>query len=74
MKVVDKIARYTMMAGFGSAFGYTILTRFSMFIGRAQFLLGITPNPPENRIAFIVLALLILASMVGYDLFYKKKS
>jgi len=45
-----------------------------MFIGRAQFLLGITPNPPENMTAFIVLGLLILASMVGYDLFYKKKS
>ncbi len=74
MKVVDKIARYTMMAGFGSAFGYTILTRFSMFIGRAQFLLGITPNPPENRTAFIVLALLILGSMIVYDLFFKKKS
>ena len=74
MKVVDKIARYTMMAGFGSAFGYTVLTRFSMFIGRAQFLLGVTPNPPENMTAFIVLGVLILASMVGYDLFYKKKS
>ena len=72
MKVVDKVARYTMMAGFGSAFGYTILTRFSMFIGRAQFLLGITPNPPENMTAFIVLAVLILGSMIGYDLFFKK--
>jgi len=49
MRAIDKIARYTMMAGFGSAFGYTVLTRYSLFIGRCQFLLGITPNPPRPR-------------------------
>jgi hypothetical protein len=73
MKVVDKIARYTMMAGFGSAFGYTILTRYSMLIGRAQFLLGVTPNPIEAQTAFIVIAVIMLATMIGYDLMQKKK-
>lgn len=73
MKVIDTIARYTMMAGFGSAFGYTILTRYSMFIGRAQFLLGIIPNPPEAFTAFIVIAIIMLASLIGWDLFKGKK-
>ena len=67
MKVVDKIARYTMMAGFGASFGYTILTRYSLFIGRSQYLLGITPNPSENFAAFVVLGVVILLSMIGYD-------
>jgi hypothetical protein len=73
MKIVDKIARYTMMAGFGSAFGYTILTRYSMFIGRAQFLLGVPPNPIEAQTAFIVIALIMLATMIGYDVMNKNK-
>lgn len=73
MKIIDKIARYTMMAGFGSAFGYTILTRYSMFIGRAQFLLGITPNPPEAKTAFAVIAVIMLATMIGYDLMQRNK-
>jgi len=74
MKVVEKIARYTMMAGFGSAYGYTVLTRYSLFIGRAQFLLGIPPNPADARMAFYVIAFVMLASMIGYDLFMKKET
>jgi lipoprotein signal peptidase len=73
MKVIDKVARYTMMAGFGAGFGYTILTRYSMFIGRAQYLLGITPNPPEAVPAFIVIAFIMLATMIGYDLMQRNK-
>lgn len=72
MKVVEKIARYTMMAGFGSAYGYTVLTRYSLFIGRAQFLLGIPPNPVEAQTAFWIIAFIMLASLIGYDMFMKK--
>jgi hypothetical protein len=72
MKYVEKIARYTMMAGFGSAYGYTVLTRYSLFIGRSQFLLGIPPNDPENQLAFWAIAFIMLASMIGWDLTHKK--
>jgi len=72
MKVVEKIARYTMMAGFGSAYGYTVLTRYSLFIGRSQFLLGIPPNDPENQLAFWIIAFIMLASMIGWDMTHKK--
>jgi hypothetical protein len=73
MKTIDKIARYTIMAGFGSAFGYTVLTRYALFIGRSQFLLGILPNPPEARMAFMVIAPILLLTLFGWDL-YKKTS
>ena len=73
MKTIDAIARYTMMAGFGSAFGYTVLTRYSLFIGRCQYLLGITPNPPEASLAFMVIAAVLLLTLFGWDL-YKKTS
>lgn len=74
LKVIGKVARYTMMAGFGSAYGYTILTRYSLFIGRSQFLLGIPPNPAEARMAFMVIAAVMLLSMIGIDLYMKKKT
>lgn len=73
MKTIDLVARYTIMAGFGSAFGYTVLTRYSLFIGRCQFLLGILPNPPEARMAFMVIAPVFLLTLFGWDL-YKKTS
>jgi hypothetical protein len=72
MKIVDRIARYTMMAGFGMAYGNTVLTRYSLLIGRSQFLLGILPNPPEAKNAFYLLAAVILLSMIGWDLLKKQ--
>lgn len=73
MDYVRKIARYTIMAGFGSAYGYTVLTRYSLFIGRAQFLLGNPPNPPEARMAFYIIAAVILITLFASD-FLRKKS
>lgn len=74
MKYVDKFARYTMMLGFGYAFGSTVLTRYTLFIGRSQFLLGIPPNPAEAKLAFIVFGSVMLISMIGWDLYKGKKS
>jgi len=73
MGIVEKIARYTMMAGFGAAYGYTVLTRYSLFIGRAQFLLGVLPNPPEAKTAFLVIATVILVSLFAKDYLLKKE-
>jgi len=70
-KPINKFARYAMMIGFGSAYGYTVLTRMSMFIGRAQFLLGIPPYAPENKMFFPWVALILLGTLLGYD-YYKK--
>ena len=73
MLIVDKIARYTMLAGFGAAFGNTVLARYSLFIGRSQYLLGIVPNPPEAKTAFIILAPILFLTLLGLDL-YKGRS
>ena len=73
-KPINVFARYTMMAGFGAAYGYTILTRMSLYIGRCQFLLGIPPYAPENKTFFPWIALLILVTLIGYDLYVKSRA
>lgn len=70
-KPINKFARYSMMVGFGSAYGYTVLTRMAIFIGRVQYLLGIPPNPVEAKMFFPWVALVMLATMLGYD-YYKR--
>ncbi|MCC6018110.1 MAG: hypothetical protein LM601_03730 [Candidatus Verstraetearchaeota archaeon] len=70
-KPVNKFARYAMMIGFGAAYGYTVLTRMAVFIGRVQFLLGIPPNPVEAKMFFPWVALILLGTLLGYD-YYKK--
>lgn len=70
---LDKIARYVMMAGFGASFGYAVLSRYTRFIGRVQFLWGIPPNPIANRTLFMIFTVIIMGSLFGWD-FYKRKS
>lgn len=67
-------ARWMMMAGFGSAYGYTVMTRMALFIGRCQFLLGIPPNPAEARTIFPIIAIIILGSLLAYDYWKKTKA
>jgi len=74
MKHISKIARYTIMSGFGAAYGYTVLTRFSLLIGRSQFLLGILPNPPEAKTAFVVIAIVLSATLFGWDRYKRQKT
>jgi len=40
LKVSSRIGTIFIMTGFGAAFGYTIMGRISLLIGRLQFLLG----------------------------------
>ncbi len=39
-KVTSSIGRWTMMIALGAAFGSTVMARFSLLLGRMQFLLG----------------------------------
>jgi len=68
------VARWFMMAGFGAAYGYTVMTRMALFIGRCQFLLGIPPNPAEARTFFVIFAVIILGSLLAYDYWKKTKT
>ena len=40
LKVTSRIGIFFVMIGFGAAFGYTVMARVSLLIGRLQFLLG----------------------------------
>jgi hypothetical protein len=40
LKVTSKIGITFVMIGFGAAFGYTVMARISLLIGRLQFILG----------------------------------
>ncbi|MFB0557514.1 MAG: hypothetical protein ACETVY_00220 [Candidatus Bathyarchaeia archaeon] len=60
LKYSAKIARYTMMAGFGSAYGNTVMTRMGLFIGQVRNLLA---HPPS----FAVFGIAILGSLLLSD-------
>ncbi len=60
LKYTSTIARYTMMAGFGSAYGNTVMTRMTLFIGQARNLLA---HPPS----FAVFGIAILGSLLLRD-------
>jgi len=40
LKPVSYLGIIFIMVGFGASFGYTVMARISLFIGRLQFLLG----------------------------------
>ncbi len=40
LKPISRIGIIFIMVGFGASFGYTVMARISLFIGRLQFLLG----------------------------------
>lgn len=58
LRYTSRIARYTMMAGFGAAYGDTVMTRMALLIGQARSLLR---HPPSfASIAIVILATLLL--------------
>ncbi|MFH0848886.1 MAG: hypothetical protein V1857_05240 [archaeon] len=53
------IGRYTMMVAFGAAFGFTVMARISLLIGRLQFLLD--PTTPVWYLIPIAIVAIIAA-------------
>lgn len=66
LRYTSKIARYTMMAGFGSAYGNTVMTRMTLFIGQVRNLMS---HPPS----FVILTIIILGSLLAKDYLFKAK-
>lgn len=56
---VRKLGRYTLMLTFGAAFGATVLTRMTLFIGRFTYLWA--PNQRPYLLAIGAMMLLVLA-------------
>lgn len=61
MLYASYVGRYTMMVAFGAAFGFTVMARMSLLIGRMQFLLD---YPTGVAWYTIPVAILVLAAAV----------
>jgi hypothetical protein len=68
---VRKLGRYTLMLTFGAAFGATVLTRMTLFIGRFTYLWGINQRP--YLLAIGALMLVVLAVYEKIPALFKKK-
>jgi len=61
LKYAAHVGRWTMMIAFGAAFGFTVMARMSLLIGRMQFLLD---YPTGVAWYTVPIAILILAAVV----------
>ena len=68
---VRKLGRYTLMLTFGAAFGATVLTRMTLFIGRFTYLWGANQRP--YLLAIGALMLVVLAVYEKIPALSKKK-
>ena len=56
------------MITFGASFGYTVMARISLFIGRSQFLLIDNTDGMQHWPITVVFALLIIAALAVWEL------
>ncbi|NOY27628.1 MAG: hypothetical protein GXP62_17320 [Oligoflexia bacterium] len=71
MTIVSRFGVLVLMLSFGASFGYTVMGRISLAIGRAQELLGLDRPPAQvvqihPRIASVVGTVLIIAFLVAW--------
>ncbi|MCO4772586.1 MAG: hypothetical protein KDA24_21315 [Deltaproteobacteria bacterium] len=69
MQQVSRFGVLTLMLSFGASFGYTVMGRISLAIGRAQEMLGLDRLPEQvaqihPRIATVVSAAIVIAFLV----------
>ena len=73
MAVISRFGVLVLMLSFGASFGYTVMGRISLAIGRAQELLGLDRPAAEAaqvhpQLATLVSAALVVAFLVGWRL------
>lgn len=61
---VQKLGIFTLMLSFGASFGYTVMGRISLAIGRAQELLGLDKLPAEVDQIHPVIATLLSSGVI----------
>ena len=74
MKYVSRFGILTLMLSFGASFGYTVMGRISLAIGRAQEMLGLDKPPAQveqiqPQLASVIFAVLI----IGFLVVWKKR-
>lgn len=68
---ISRVGIYFVMVAFGASFGYTVMGRMSLLIGRCYDL--IEYSSPKYYYATIILLVLIVLILVFYELFIKKE-
>ncbi|MBI4834882.1 MAG: hypothetical protein HY811_08715 [Planctomycetes bacterium] len=68
---VSKVGIYFVMIAFGASFGYTVMGRMSLLIGRCYDLIDYSSS--KYYYATIVLLVVIIAVLAVYELVLKKK-
>lgn len=68
---ISKIGIYFVMIAFGASFGYTVMGRMSLLIGRSYDLIEFAQ--PKYYYASIVLLLLIILVLVFYEMYIRKQ-
>jgi len=76
-KTMQKISRFgvlVLMLSFGASFGYTVMGRISLAIGRAQEMLGLDRPPEEVAVIHPKMATLIcLVIVIGFLIAWRKR-
>jgi len=72
VKHVAYVGTFFLMVTFGSSFGYTVLARVSLLIGRAQELYQYAE--PRYGYASIVCAAVVIAFLAGWELWNRKRA
>jgi hypothetical protein len=73
MQWVSRYGILMLMLSFGASFGYTVMGRISLSIGRFQEMLGLDKSPEEvaiiqPRLATVVLGAALIAYLVVWTL------
>ncbi|MFH1227090.1 MAG: hypothetical protein V1701_04190 [Planctomycetota bacterium] len=71
VNIISRVGIYFVMISFGASFGYTVMGRMSLLIGRSYDLIEFAR--PKYYCASIVLLLLIILVLVFYEMYIKKQ-
>jgi len=71
--VASRIGIYFMMVSFGASFGYTVMGRLSLAVGRAQAMILRGPTTPEAPWPAIVAIVIIVGGLIILELTGKLK-
>ncbi|MFA5795032.1 MAG: hypothetical protein WC980_08230 [Candidatus Brocadiia bacterium] len=71
VNVISRVGIYFVMIAFGASFGYTVMGRISLLIGRSYDLIEF--SKPEYYYASIVLLVLIILVLAFYEMYIKKQ-
>ena len=74
MKHISRFGVLVLMLSFGASFGYTVMGRISLAIGRAQEMLGVDRSPEQTaQIHPQVATLICAAAVIGFLVMWRRR-